>query len=133
MDELLATTPTIRIEQQTYTKSAIDRSFYLEIEKRFDPKVCCRIATTNEVAPFAPRVYAELVLCPTRIYLLQDLKHCNHGFKCDELGLQLSVGKVSASLDIPMAVSFMSNDVAMIRPGQVIFASALSRTNLHVD
>ena len=115
LNELLATTPTILIDQQAYAKSAIeqtipnppptDGSFYLEIEKQFDPKVCC-IATTNQVAPFAPIVYVEgnlfktnLYCCaPLEFYLLQDLKHLNHGFKCDQLGLQPAVGQVSASL-----------------------------------
>ena len=151
LDELLATAPTILVDEHASLQSTNNNqqtitptpptygSFYLEIEKRFNPDAC-RIATSNEVAPFAPRVYVEgdlfetnLYCAPLEFYLLRDLKHRNHGFKCDDLGLQPSLGKTSASLDVPMSVSFISDDVAMTRPGHAIFASAFSRNKLHID
>ena len=42
-------------------------SFYLEIEKQFNPEAC-RIATTNMVAPFTPRVYVKGDLFETNLY-----------------------------------------------------------------
>jgi hypothetical protein len=66
------------------TSSASYESCYSEMEKRFDPKLC-RLATANEVAPFAPRVYVEgephganMCCAPCEFYLLRDLKNRMH-------------------------------------------------------
>jgi hypothetical protein len=144
----LATTALTNLDRHTFAQPMIDapvvpaptyESYYSDIDNRFDPKRC-RMATPNEVAPFAPRVYVEgelyetnLYCAPLEFYLLRDLKNRNHGFKCDDLGLQPSIGKLSASLDIPMSVSLVTNDVAMLRPGHVIFAQAFSKRSLLVD
>jgi hypothetical protein len=103
------------------TSSASYESHCSEMEKRFDRKLC-RLATANEVAPLAPRVCVESEPCGTNMHcdpsefcLLRGLKKLTHGFKCDNLGLEPSVGKASPSVEIPMSVSAATNDVAMIR------------------
>ncbi len=118
LDEVTTTAPT-NLNGQTFVKPVMGdqvattpfESWYSNFDDRFDSKKC-RIATPNEVAPLAPRVYVEgdlfetnLYCAPLEFYLLRDLKNRNHGFKCDDLGLQPSVAKRCASLDIPMAVS----------------------------
>jgi hypothetical protein len=146
--DVLATAAPNNLDQHRFAQSmTIDspippppyESYYSDMEKRFDPKQC-RMATTNEIAPFAPRVYVEgdlfetnLYCAPLEFYLLRDLKNRNHGFKCDDLGLQPSVSKCSASLDIPMVVSLINDDTAIIRPGHAIFVKAFAATRLHVD
>jgi hypothetical protein len=114
-------------------------SYYSEIDSRFDPKLC-RMATFVEVAAVSPRVYVEgefhetnLYCAPFEFYLLRDLKNKYHGFKCDDLGLKPTVGKRNASLDIPMAVSYVTDDVAIIRPGHPIFSNAFSKQALQVN
>jgi hypothetical protein len=114
-------------------------SYYSDVADRFDSPNC-QVATSSEVAPFAPPVYVEgdlfetnLLCAPFELYLFRDLKNHNHGFKCDDLGLQPSVLKRSVSLDIPMAVSYITNDVTILRPGNLIFAEAFSKKELCVD
>ena len=100
----------------------------------------CRLASSNEVAPFAPRVFIEgddyetnLCCAPSEFCLCRDLKNRHHGFICDDFGHQPSLSKSRASLDLPMAVSFASNDVSVVRPGHTIFTQAFFPTQLHVD
>ena len=114
-------------------------SYYDDLESRFDP-AHCRIATADELAPFAPRVYVEgdphgtnLYCGPMEVYLLRDLKHLNHGFKCDNQGLLPSIGKLCASLEVPMATSYVTDNVAIIRPGHVIFSKSFSKKKLNVN
>jgi hypothetical protein len=64
---------------------------------------------------------------------LRYLKNHNHCFKCNDLGIQPSVSKRSVSLDIPMAVSYITDDVTMIRPGRPIFAEAFLNGTLQLD
>jgi hypothetical protein len=102
-------------------------SYYSEIDSRFDPKLC-RMATFVEFAAMSPQVYVEgefhvtnLYCAPFEFYLFRDLKNKYHSFKCDNLGLKPTVGKRYASPDIPMAVSYVTGDVAMIRPSHPMF------------
>ena len=146
-DELAIAAP-INLHGHILAQSVIDDSIppssyascCSDLENRFDAKKC-RMAVADEVAPFAPRVYVEGEPCPINMhcapfefYLLGDLKNKFHGFACDDLGLQPSVGKQNTSLEVPMSDSIMlNNDIAMIRPGHSIFAKAFSKRDLKVD
>jgi hypothetical protein len=146
LDELGTIAPT-NLDQQMFAQAVINEtippvpcdSHHSDLDERFDPKQC-RIAAANEVAPFAPRVHVEGELCETNVHcaplechLFRDLKSRCHGFKCDDLGLKPSIGKLRASLDVPMAVSLVTDDVAVLRPGHVIFSKAFSKRSLLVD
>jgi hypothetical protein len=74
-----------------------------------------------------------LATAPRAFYLLQDLKNKYHGFKCDNLGLKPTVSKQNASLDIPMAVSYVTEVVTTIRPSHPIFSKAFSKQALQVN
>lgn len=109
------------------------------LDKRFDPEQC-QIAAANEVAPFPPKVYVEgdphgtnMRCRPIEFCLLRDLDIHNHGFKCDNLGLQPSAGKLFPSLNLPMLVLCVTDDVAILRPGHVIFAQSFLKGSLHVN
>jgi hypothetical protein len=75
----------------------------------------------------------NMCCAPLEFHLFRDLKNQNHGFKCDDFGLQPSIAERCASPDLPMVVSFTTNDASAIRPGNTIFAKAFSMTQLHVD
>jgi hypothetical protein len=141
LDELDTTAPT-NLDQQMFAQTAINEaippvpcdSCYSDLDERFDPKQC-RIAAANEVDQFALRdcVEGELhetnVCCaPLECCMFRDLKNRHHGFKCDHLGPQPSIGKPRASLHVPMTVSLVTDDVAMLRPGHVIFFQSIFKT-----
>jgi hypothetical protein len=145
LDELATEAPT-NFDGQTLamtfvkdpTLARTHDSYYQDLDKRFDP-VHCRIATANEVAPLAPRVYVEgdphgtnLHCGPTEMCLLRDLKHLHHSFKCDDQGLLPSIGKCSASLEVPMAISYATDDIAILRPGHSVFSKSFLKESLHV-
>jgi hypothetical protein len=146
LDELATEAPT-NFDGQTLAMTSVKDptlarthdSHCQDLDKRFDP-VHCRIATANEVAPFASRVHVEgdphgtnLCCGPMEMRLLRDLKHLHHGFKCDDQGLLPSIGKCSASLEVPMAISHATDDIAVLQPGHVIFSKSFSKESLHVN
>ena len=146
LDELATKAPT-NIGQYPLANTALANptvafgcnSYYDDLETRFDP-AHCRIASPDELAPFAPRVYVEgdphgtnLYCGPMEVYLLRDLKHLSHGFKCDNQGLLPSIGKPCASLEVPMVTSYVTDDAAIIRPGHVIFSKSFSKEKLNVN
>jgi hypothetical protein len=135
LDELATKAPTI-LEGQNPGKVLANNpilarnqdSSYQDVDKRFDP-AHCQIATSDEVAPFASRVCVKgdphgtnLHCEPIDLCLLRDLNHCNLKHRNNDQGLLPSIGKICASLEVPMVISYVTDDVAILRPGHVFFS-----------
>jgi hypothetical protein len=136
---MVRTNSAITANQSSEPADPLYDDFYSDFDKRFDGKNV-RIATTDEVAPFAPRVYVEglkfessLYCAPVEYYLLRDLKNLNHGFKCDKLGLMPSIEKLYPTFEIPMACSYATDDVTVIRPGHPVFTAAFTEEKLLIN
>ena len=93
LDELATKAPTnfdgLALAKVSAVTPVLERthdSYCNDLDTRFDP-IKCRLATADEVAPFAPRVCVEgdphgtnLHCGPMELYLLRDLKSEFHGF-----------------------------------------------------
>lgn len=137
---LVAVTPTLLTTSPgILTPSLSYDEYYSNFDVCFNTEKVC-LATSEEVAPFAPRVYTEgpmfetsLYCAPVEFYLLSDLKNLMNGFKCDSLGLVPSVTKQQPTLEIPMACSFITDEFSVIRPGHPVFTKAFAEGKLVIN
>ena len=116
---------------------ATHNSFYSDFDSRFNSS-SVRLATLAEIIPFAPRVYvlgdqydSTFYCAPMEFYLMKNLKNRFHGFKCDDLGHQPSITKECATMEIPIGISIIADELCVLRHGHSLFQDAFK--SLSVD